>query len=99
MRIEREAARRELVADLDADLADHVMHHDRLARAATTLVPLAERRAELERASFAAGTASLSDVLQAFLAVAEAKLDALNREADATRDGARINLTYGSTEP
>ncbi len=95
-RIEREAARRELLASLDADLADHAMHHDRLHRALGTLVPLAKRRADLETAGYAAGTASLSDVLQAFLALAEARIDAINRDADVVRDGARIVLTYGS---
>lgn len=96
---EREAARRALAAALEADLADHAMHHDRLARAKTTLEPLAARRAQLETASYAAGTASLSDVLGAVLALAEAKIDILGREADVERDGARIVLTYGSDAP
>ena len=60
VRIDREAARRALVAQLDSDLADHAMHHDRLHRALDTLVPLAKRRADLETASYGAGTASLS---------------------------------------
>jgi outer membrane protein TolC len=96
VRIDREAARRELEASLDASLADHAMHHDRLHRSLETLVPLAKRRADLETASYMAGTASLSDVLQAFLAFAEARTDAVDREADVARDGARIALTYGS---
>ena len=96
VRIEREAARRELLAALDASLADHTMHHDRLHRALETLVPLAQRRADLERASYGAGTAGLSDVLQALLALAEARIDAIDREADVARDGARIVLTYGA---
>ena len=99
VRIEREAARRELLAALDASLADHAMHHDRLHRALETLVPLAKRRADLETASYGAGTASLADVLQAFLAFAEARIDAIDREADVVRDGARIVLTYGSDTP
>ncbi|MDP3746409.1 MAG: TolC family protein, partial [Phenylobacterium sp.] len=37
VRYEREAARRGLAASLEADLADHAMHHDRLMRARTTL--------------------------------------------------------------
>jgi outer membrane protein TolC len=96
VRIEREAARRELVAGLDASLADHAMHHDRLHRALETLVPLAKRRADLETAGYAAGAASLSEVLQAFVALAEARVDAIDRETDVVRDGARIALTYGS---
>jgi outer membrane protein TolC len=96
VRLQREAARRELLAALEASLADHAMHHDRLHRAVETLVPLARRRAELETASYAAGTASLSDVLQAELGLAEAVTDALDRAADVARDGARIVLTYGA---
>ena len=97
VRSDREAMRRQLLAALDASLADHAMHHDRLHRALDTLVPLAKRRADLETASYGAGTASLSDVLQAFLALAEARIDAINRgKADVVSDGARIVLTYGS---
>jgi outer membrane protein TolC len=94
VRSEREAARRELVASLDADLADHLMHHDRLHRATATLVPLAQRRADLETASYAAGTASLADALGAAISLADARVDALDREADVARDGVRIVLTY-----
>ena len=93
---EREAARRALAAALDADLADHAMHHDRLMRARTTLEPLAARRADLETASYAAGTASLTDVLNAFMALAETKIDIIDRDADVRRDAVRIVLTYGS---
>jgi cobalt-zinc-cadmium efflux system outer membrane protein len=99
VRIEREAARRATAASLEADLADHVMHHDRLARAETTLVPLATRRADLETASYAAGSATLSEALNATLALAEARIDTLDREADVARDGVRIALTYGSDAP
>ena len=98
VRLDREATRRALEASLDGDLADHAMHHERLARAEQTLVPLAKRRADLETASYAAGTASLSDVLQAFLAYAEARIDALNRKADVERDAVRINLSYEAAE-
>ena len=98
VRLDREAARRELVAALDASLADHAMHHDRLHRSQETLVPLARRRADLETASYAAGTAGLADVLQALLALAEARVDLVDREADVVRDGARIVLTYGSND-
>jgi cobalt-zinc-cadmium efflux system outer membrane protein len=99
VRIEREAARRTLSAQLEADLADHRMHHDRLMRAQSTLVPLAERKADLETASYAAGNAGLADVLQAQLALAEAQVDALSREADVVRDAVRIDLTYEAAQP
>ena len=96
VRLEREAARRAVLAGLDTGLADHVMHHDRLHRALETLVPLARRRADLEIAGYAAGTSTLSNVLQAFLAFAEARIDAIDRDADVARDAVRIVLTYGS---
>ena len=44
---EREDTRRALRAQLDADLADHVMHHDQWLRARDRLVPLAKQRADL----------------------------------------------------
>ncbi len=96
VRLEREATRRELLASLDGDLADHTMHHEQLMRAHETLVPLAQRRADLETASYAANRANLSDVVSAFAALAQAELDALDREAMAERDAARIVLTYGT---
>lgn len=96
VRYEREAARRALAASLEADLADHAMHHDQLNRARTTLEPLAARRADLETASYAAGTAGLADVLGALVALAEAKIDILDREAAVQRDAVRIVQTYGS---
>ncbi|MEO6378496.1 MAG: TolC family protein, partial [Caulobacteraceae bacterium] len=95
VRFEREAARRSLLAALDTDLADHAMHHERLMRARDTLLPLADKRADLEIAGYAAGTTSLSDMLQALLGFAEAKTDLLDREAAVARDGVRIALIYG----
>lgn len=96
VRSEKEAARRALVASFEADLADYTLHRDRLTRAQTTLVVLAQRRADLETASYGAGTASLSQVLQALLGLVEARIDALDRGADVARDAVRISITYGS---
>lgn len=96
VRSQKEAARRQLLASLDTDLADHAMHHDRLHRAQETLVPLAQRRADLDISSYAAGTATLSEALAAQLALAEARIDAFDRQADVVRDGVRITLTYGA---
>ena len=70
-----------------------------MMRARQTLEPLAARRADLETASYAAGAAGLSDVLGAFLALAETKIDLLDREADVQRDAVRIVQTYGSDAP
>ncbi|MFZ5736482.1 MAG: TolC family protein [Pseudomonadota bacterium] len=95
---EREAARRALAADLEADLADHVMHHEQWIRARDTLQPLAEQRVKLETASYAAGRASLVDIADAHAALADASLNTLDREALVAADGARLTLTYRSED-
>ena len=95
---QREDTRRTLRAQLDSDLADHVMHHDQWLRARDRLVPLAKQRAELETAAYGAGTTGLSDVLDAFADLANAQLTALDREAAVAVDAARLTLTYGSDQ-
>jgi outer membrane protein TolC len=97
-RLEREDRRRALLAALDADLADHVMHHDQWRRSVDVLVPAAEQRAHLEVQSYAAGRAGFDDVRAALTDLADVKLDALAREAAVARDGARITLTYGADQ-
>lgn len=93
---EREAARSALAADLDADLADHVMHHEQWMRAQGTLQPLADQRVKLETASYGAARASLVDIADAYAALADATLNTLDREALVAADGARLTLTYRS---
>lgn len=97
-RLEREAAAREALALLQASLADHAMHHNRFARAREVLVPLAKKRAELDRASYGAATVDLGTALQSTFELAKTELDALDREAEVVRDGIRINLTYGDSQ-
>lgn len=96
VRVERQDLRRALLAALETDLADHVMHSEQSDRARAVLVPAAEQRAHLETASYAAGRADYADLLEALTDLADAKLTALEREALVARDGARIALTYGS---
>ena len=93
---EREAARRELAANLEAGLADHTMHHDQWMRSRRTIEPLARERVDLETASYGAGRATLVDVVDAHIALAEAALTTLDREALVDIDGARLTLTYRS---
>jgi outer membrane protein TolC len=95
---QREDARRALVAQLEADLADHVMHHEQWLRARDTLLPLARQRADLETAGYGAGTAALPDVLAAFADLADAQLTTLDRETAVAIDAARLTLTYGSDD-
>ncbi len=98
-RFDREAIRAELIAALESDLADHMMHHERLRNAREMLVPLAKRRAELDRDSYAAGKTDLGTALLSTLALAEAEVETLNREADVARDAVRINITYEEERP
>lgn len=98
VRAEQEAARRALAADLDAELADHVMHHEQWLRARDALQPLAEQRVTLETASYGAGSASLVDVADAYAALADVTLNTLDREALVTADGAKLTLTYRSAD-
>jgi outer membrane protein TolC len=74
------------------------MHHDQWHRTLNIVVPAAQQRADLEIASYAAGTAGLTEVLDAMAALADAKLTAVEREAMVARDAARIALTYGSAQ-
>lgn len=98
VRIAREDQRRRLVAALDSDIADHVMHHDQWRRAVEVLVPTAEQRAHLEVSSYGAGRAGFDDVRMALTDLADAKLEALQREAMVARDGASLQLTYGADQ-
>jgi outer membrane protein TolC len=93
---EQEAVRRELLAGLNDELAEHVMHHAQLARARDILIPLAKQRVDLETASYRGGTASLTDVLAARRDEVEAELTALDREAETAAHVVDLTLTYGS---
>lgn len=95
---QREDVRRALRADLDASLADHVMHHEQWMRAQDTLLPLARQRVDLETVSYSAGRATLVDLIQAQSMFADTALLALDREATVARDAARLVLTYGGDQ-
>ncbi len=97
-RLEREAAAREIRAALDAALADLATRRDQWVRSRDVLLPAARQRADLETASYAAGRAGLADVLYVFTAMADARLEALDREAALARDTVRITLTYRSDD-
>ena len=93
-----EATRRALAADLEAGLADHVMHHDQWVRARDVLRPLAQERIALETGSYSAGRATLVDLADAHAALADATLNALDREAAVAADAVRLIFLYGSTD-
>lgn len=95
-RADADAALRALTADLEAGLAEHVMHHDQWMRARYVLQQLAQERVTLELASYGAGRASLTDLVDAHSALADAILETLDREATVAADGVRLNLLFGS---
>lgn len=95
---QQEDMRRALAADLEAGLADHLMHHQQWLRAQDTLLPLARQRVDLETLSYSAGRATLLDLIQAQTSFADAALQALDREATVARDAARLVLTYGEDQ-
>ena len=98
-RFDRLAGEREMVAALEGDLAEHAMHHARFENARDNLVPLARKRAKLDFGSYGAGTVDLGTALLATLAVAEAEVDLLVREAEVARDAIRISIIYGEDRP
>ena len=71
---ERETARRALAASLEADLADQAMRREQWLRTRDIVLPAAKQQADLETASYAAGRAGLSEILDAFTRLAEAQL-------------------------
>ena len=95
---EREDAERALAASLRSDLAEHAMNRDQWVRARDVVLPNVLHRSDLETASYAAGRAGIVEVLEAFTAVANARLDTLDREAAVARDAVRITLTYRSDD-
>lgn len=95
---QREDLRRALAADLEAGLADHLMHHEQWLRTQNMLLPLARQRVDLETLSYSAGRATLIDLIQAQTSFADAALQALDREATVARDAARLVLTYGEDQ-
>ncbi len=97
-RADADATLRSLIADLEAGLADHVMHHDQWLRARDVLQPIAEQRVTLEMGSYSAGRATLTDIADAHAALADAILNTLDREAAVVADGARLILLYGSSD-
>jgi cobalt-zinc-cadmium efflux system outer membrane protein len=97
-RAQEEDVRRALVGRFTSDIADHAMHHEQWERARDSLLPLIEQRVNLSVASYAARRSSLADVVDAHVALADATLEVLDREAAVERDAAKLNLTYGDAE-
>ena len=86
---------RELEARFETDLAAWRSAYRQWQRATDELLPLAESRVDLERASFAAGRAELLDVIDAIKTLAVLRVDILQREEASVEAAANLRLTYG----
>ena len=86
---------RELEARFETDLAAWRSAYRQWQRATDELLPLAESRVDLERASFAAGRAELLDVIDAIKTLAVLRVDILQREEATVEAAANLRLTYG----
>ena len=95
---EREAAEREWTAILRGDLAEYDVARTRWVRARDVVLPNLRTRADLETASYGAGRAGIMEVLDAFTALANGRLDALDKEADVARRAVRFTLIYGQDQ-
>jgi hypothetical protein len=63
------------------------------------LLPLAQSRADLERASFAANRAELLDVIEAIKALALLQIEILEREEATVEAATTLRLTYTEFQP
>ena len=95
---EREAVEREWAATLKGDLAEYEVDRSRWIRARDVVLPNLRTRADLETASYGAGRAGIMEVLDAFTALANGRLDALDKEADVARRAVRFTLIYGNDQ-
>lgn len=85
---------RELQAQFEADLAAWRSAYRQWQRATEELLPLAQSRADLERASFAANRAELLDVIEAIKALALLQIEILEREEATVEAATTLRLTY-----
>lgn len=85
---------RELEAQFEGDVAAWRSAYRQWQRATEELLPLARNRADLERASLAAGRAELLDVIEAIKALALLQVEILEREQAAVEAASKLRLTY-----
>ncbi len=86
---------RELEAQFETDLAAWRSAYRQWQRATDELLPLAESRVDLERASFAAGRADLLDIIDAIKTLAMLRVEILQREEASVEAAENLRLTYG----
>ncbi len=95
---EGEAAEREWAAKLLTDIAEYEAARTQWIRARDVVLPNLRTRADLETASYAADRAGILEILDAFTALADGRLDVLDKEAEVARRAVLFTLTYGSDQ-
>ena len=91
-RLDRADAERAALAALSSDLADHRMYQEKFEHARDLIVPLSKQRALAAQDSYAAARIDLGSALSETVALANAEIDLLDREAALERDAVRIML-------
>jgi outer membrane protein TolC len=87
--------RRQLAAQFDMDVASWRSAYRQWENAHGQLHMLEMKRVALETASYAAGRATLAEVVEAKTALAMHELEILAREAEAVKAASRLRLAYG----
>ena len=91
----REDMRRQLAVELETALAIHQMRQEQFERFRDVSVVAAREKAALETAGYAAGRATLAEVLEAQIALADAEIELIERESAERSEAARILMTFG----
>lgn len=94
IRAQREEAMRAATAEVRTMIAEWESARERQARLEHELVPLATERTEAELSAYRSGKSSLNDVLVARRSEVDARLQALQMQADAARLWALLNFHF-----
>lgn len=94
IRAQREEAMRAAIAEVRTMIAEWESARERQTRLEHELVPLSTERSEAAMSAYRSGKASLNDVLVARRSEVDARLQALQMEAEAARLWAQLNFHF-----
>jgi outer membrane protein TolC len=94
-RLQLEDQQRQLAAQFETDAANWRSAYRQWHNAEHGMHMLESERVALETASYAAGRASLADVIDAKIGLAMHELEILQREAEAVKAASLLRLSYG----
>ena len=94
IRAQREEAMRAATAEVRTMIAEWESARERQTRLEHELVPLATERTQAELSAYRSGKSSLNDVLVARRSEVDARLQALQMQADAARLWAQLNFHF-----